>query len=79
LQVLGSSIGAGGDWDAMVSPVVVSAVGIFVCLLCCFIATHIFTVKADEHVEKALKVQLISTTLVMIPAIFYAARYCFGD
>jgi H(+)-translocating pyrophosphatase len=73
--VLGSSIGAGGDWDAMVFPVVVSAVGIFVCLLCSFIATHISTVKAEEHVEKALKVQLISTTLVMIPAIYYAARY----
>mmetsp|Transcript_8527 Transcript_8527/g.23595 ORF Transcript_8527/g.23595 Transcript_8527/m.23595 type:complete len:745 (+) Transcript_8527:112-2346(+) len=73
--VIGSSIGASGDWDAMVFPVIVSAVGIFVCLICSFIATHISTVKAEENVEMALKVQLISTTIVMIPAVYYAAVY----
>jgi len=73
--VIGSSIGAGGDWDAMVFPVVVSAVGVFVCLICSFIATHIATVKAEANVENALKVQLISTTIVMIPAVYYAAIY----
>ncbi|KAL7568521.1 hypothetical protein ACA910_002639 [Epithemia clementina (nom. ined.)] len=74
--VIGSSIGtAAGDWDAMVFPVIVSAVGIFVCLLCSFIATHIATVKTESHVEMALKVQLISTTVVMIPAIYYTASY----
>ena len=73
--VIGASIGAGGDWDAMVFPVVVSGVGIFVCLLCSFIATHISTVKQESHVESALKVQLISTTIVMIPAVYYAAVY----
>mmetsp|Transcript_7222 Transcript_7222/g.9387 ORF Transcript_7222/g.9387 Transcript_7222/m.9387 type:complete len:746 (+) Transcript_7222:89-2326(+) len=73
--VLGSGIGATGNWDAMVFPVVVSAVGIFVCLLCSFIATHISTVKAEAHVESALKMQLISTTVVMIPAIYYTAVY----
>lgn len=71
--VIGTSIGASGDWDAMVFPVIVSAVGIFVCLICSFIATHISTVKAEQHVEMALKVQLISTTVVMIPAVYYAA------
>ena len=61
--VIGSSIGASsGNWDAMVFPIVVSAVGIIVCLLCSFIATHISTVKMESNVEMALKVQLISTT-----------------
>jgi len=71
--VLGSSIGQSGGWDAMVFPIVVSAVGIFVCLICSFIATHIKTVKQESDVELALKIQLISTTLLMIPAVYYAA------
>lgn len=73
--VIGSSIGLTGGWDAMVFPIVVSSVGIFVCLICSFIATHIWTVKQEKDVEMALKVQLISTTLVMIPTIYYTANY----
>lgn len=71
--VLGSSIGLSGGWDAMVFPVTVSAVGIFVCLICSFIATDIAPVKSEKDVEKALKVQLISTTILMIPAVYLAA------
>lgn len=72
--VLGSSIGRSGGWDAMVFPVAVSAVGIFVCLICSFIATDIKTVKAEKDVESALKIQLISTTLLMIPAVYLVAE-----
>merc|ERR1712125_148993 len=71
--VIGSSIGLSGGWDAMVFPIIVSAVGIIVCLLCSFIATHIKPVKAEADVESALKVQLISTTVLMVPAVYYAA------
>ena len=52
----------------------VSAVGIFVCLLCSFIATDISPVKKEADVEKALKVQLISTTILMVPAVYFAAE-----
>lgn len=72
--VLGSSIGRSGGWDAMVFPVTVSAVGVFVCLICSFIATDIKPVKAEKDVEGALKIQLISTTILMIPAIYFAAE-----
>jgi len=72
--VIGSSIGAGpGGWDAMVFPVVVSAVGIFVCLVCSFIATHIRPVKQESDVESALKTQLIATTVLMLPTVYYTA------
>uniref|UniRef100_A0A7S4WEQ3 H(+)-exporting diphosphatase n=1 Tax=Ditylum brightwellii TaxID=49249 RepID=A0A7S4WEQ3_9STRA len=71
--VIGSSIGATGGWDAMVWPLILSATGIIVCLLCSFIATDIFTVKKEADVETALKVQLISTTALMIPATYGAA------
>jgi Na+/H+-translocating membrane pyrophosphatase len=73
--VIGSSIGVSGGWDAMVFPVIVSAVGIFVCLICSFIATNFRTVKVESDVEEALKLQLISTTALMIPAIYSAAIY----
>ena len=73
--VIGSSIGLSGGWDALVFPVVVSAIGIFVCLICSFIATHIKTVKKETDVEMALKLQLISTTAFMVPAVYYAAHY----
>lgn len=72
--VIGSSIGAHDGWDAMVFPIVVSAIGIFVCLICSFIATNIKTVKAEADVEQALKIQLIATTILMIPAVGYAAH-----
>lgn len=77
--VLGSSIGMSGGWDAMVFPVVVSAVGIFVCLICSFIATDLHPVRSETDVEKALKVQLISTTILMIPAVYLAAETFLPD
>jgi len=72
--VIGNTIGISGGWDAMVFPVVVSSVGIIVCILCSFIATHIAPVRNESGVENALKMQLISTTVLMIPAIFLAAN-----
>lgn len=71
--VIGSGIGIVGGWNAMMFPLVVSAVGLFVCLICSFIATHIKTVKAENEVEQALKLQLISTTILMIPAVYIAS------
>jgi H(+)-translocating pyrophosphatase len=73
--VIGSSIGVSGGWDAMVFPVIVSAVGIFVCLICSFLATHLRPVKSEGQVEEALKLQLISTTALMIPAVYSAAIF----
>ena len=52
--VLGSSIGMSGGWDAMVFPVSVSAVGIFVCLICSFIATDLKPVKSESDVENKI-------------------------
>jgi H(+)-translocating pyrophosphatase len=67
--VIGNSIGVTGGWDAMVFPLILSAVGAVVCLLCSFIATHIYPVRSEPQVEQALKMQLISTTILMIPAV----------
>lgn len=71
--VIGSSIGVSGGWDAMVFPIIVSAIGIFVCLISSFVATDLRPVKAENQVEEALKIQLILTTVLMIPAVYFAA------
>lgn len=71
--VLGSSIGNAGGWDAMMFPLIVSAVGLLVCIFCSFFATNIFTVRAEEQVSQALKMQLVSTTVLIIPAVYLAA------
>jgi len=71
--VIGNSIGLSGGWDSMCFPIILSAVGIVVCLVCSFIATHIWPVRCEAQVETALKMQLISTTVLMIPAVFLAA------
>jgi len=73
--VIGSSIGSVGGWDAMLFPVIVSAIGVIVCLLCSFIATNIKPVTKEAHVEEALKVQLISTTILMLPAVYLGAEF----
>jgi len=66
-------------WSALLFPVAVSAVGVFVCLLCSFIATDILPVKKESDVENALKTQLISTTLVMLPAVYVLATALLPD
>jgi len=67
------SLSATENWNAVLFPLVVSAVGVFVCVACSFLATDIMPVKQEEDVEKVLKMQLISTTLVMLPAIYFTA------
>lgn len=57
----------------MMFPVIVSAVGVFVCLIASFIATDLRPVRGEAQIEQALKTQLISTTVLMIPAIYAAA------
>jgi len=71
--VIGRSVGSEGGWDAMMFPIIVSSIGIAICLLSSFLATHIFQVKSEAQVEIALKLQLIATTILAIPAVFLAA------
>jgi len=71
--VIGASIGESGGWDAMCFPIIVSAVGIFVCMLASFIATDLYPVKTESQVETALKVQLISTTILIAPVVYLSA------
>lgn len=56
-------------WGAICFPLSISSVGVLVCLACSFVATHIKPVVKQEHIESALRMQLILTTFLMIPAV----------
>mmetsp|Transcript_115667 Transcript_115667/g.247204 ORF Transcript_115667/g.247204 Transcript_115667/m.247204 type:complete len:776 (-) Transcript_115667:92-2419(-) len=60
-------------WDALLFPLVISAGGIIVCILCSFVATHINPVKKQEDIEIVLKVQMILTAFLMLPVIWFLA------
>jgi len=57
-------------WSALVFPICISAVGIIICLLCSFIATDFSPVHQESHIENVLKVQIVSTALLMLPPIY---------
>ena len=60
-------------WNSMMFPLLVSACGIFVCFATSFYATHIKPVRKEADVEKALKMQLIISTVLLTPAIYALA------
>ncbi|KAI4976531.1 hypothetical protein ZWY2020_050138 [Hordeum vulgare] len=60
-----SSFGINHDFTAMCYPLLVSSVGINVCLLTTLFATDFFEIKAANEIEPALKKQLIISTALM--------------
>jgi len=52
-------------WATLMFPIVVSAVGILVCIVTSFFATDFFPCRKEEDVEVVLKVQLGVSTLLM--------------
>jgi inorganic pyrophosphatase len=57
-------------WYAVMFPLVISAIGLIVCLACSFLATDIFPVKKQQDVESVLKVQLASTSVAMTAVLY---------
>jgi H(+)-translocating pyrophosphatase len=57
-------------WSYLMFPLYISAVGIIVCMLCSFVATNWFTVKAEKDVETVLKVQLLLTSFFTTAAVY---------
>ncbi|KAK6126916.1 hypothetical protein DH2020_039346 [Rehmannia glutinosa] len=60
-----SSFGINHELTAMLYPLLISSVGILVCLLTTLFATDFFEVKAVNEIEPALKKQLIISTILM--------------
>ncbi|CAD6337468.1 unnamed protein product [Miscanthus lutarioriparius] len=60
-----SSFGIDHDFTGMCYPLLVSSVGIIVCLITTLFATDFFEVKSVKEIEPALKKQLIISTVLM--------------
>ena len=72
--VLGAASPSGLTWEALMFPVALSAGGILVCIACSFLATDLKPVVGFTDVEPALKLQLISTTVVAVAYILALAK-----
>lgn len=64
-----SSFGINHDLTAMLYPLLISSIGILVCLLTTLFATDFFEVKVVKEIEPALKKQLIISTVLMTAGI----------
>ena len=60
-----SSFGINHEFTPMLYPLIVSSVGIIVCLITTLFATDFFEIKAVKEIEPALKNQLIISTVLM--------------
>ena len=66
-------------WAALLFPLTISAAGILVCMACSFIATDLKPAVREADVESALKLQLISTTFLVVPVVVYLAAALLPD
>ncbi|GJX19515.1 pyrophosphate-energized vacuolar membrane proton pump-like protein [Tanacetum coccineum] len=60
-----SSFGIEHDFTAMCYPLLVSSVGILVCLITTLFATDFYEIKVVDEIQTALKKQLIISTILM--------------
>ncbi|XP_048424241.1 pyrophosphate-energized vacuolar membrane proton pump 1 [Pyrus x bretschneideri] len=64
-----SSFGIGHDYTAMSYPLIISSMGIVVCLITTLFATDLFEIKKVSEIEPSLKRQLIISTILMTAGI----------
>ena len=65
--VISSVSTLGPDFVAMSYPLMISAVGILVCLLTTFVATDLRPARLVTEIEFTLKLQLILSTIIATP------------
>ena len=62
-------------WGALMFPLTISGAGIVVCLVTNFFATDFMPVKKEDDIEKVLKTQLLVSSLLMTPALYFLADF----
>jgi inorganic pyrophosphatase len=60
-------------WSAVCFPMLISALGIFVCMLTSFIATHLRPVLKESDIDVALRIQMVVSAALMIPVSYIIA------
>lgn len=79
LVLASTSVQLQENFGSILFPLVISALGIIVCILTSFVATHIDKVKGEKDVERVLKIQLILSTVLLTPVLGGAARVFLPD
>ena len=64
-----SSFGINHDLTAMLYPLLISSIGILVCLITTLFATDFFEIKGVKDIEPTLKRQLVISTVLMTAGI----------
>lgn len=64
-----SSFGISHDYTAMSYPLIISSMGIVVCLITTLFATDLFEIKKVNEIEPSLKRQLLISTVLMTAGI----------
>lgn len=64
-MVIASTTSLSQDWVALNFPVILLSTSLVASLLVSFLATHVKTVKTQEEIEPALKLQLVASTVLM--------------
>lgn len=64
-----SSFGITHDYVAMSYPLIISSVGLLVCLITTLFATDLFEIKNESEIEPSLKRQLLISTVLMTAGI----------
>jgi len=62
--------------NAFYYPLMISAIGIPVGIVTSVFSTHILSVDAPDKVERSLKAQLIISTVLMTPCLWFLAVFC---
>jgi H(+)-translocating pyrophosphatase len=62
-------------WGAVMFPLIVSCMGLCVCFVTHFVATHIYPVIEEHRIEVALRLQLVLTTLFMLPVTMISIQW----
>jgi len=75
LVIAATSSELAADQGYMLFPLMISAIGIFICILTSFAATHIMKVDTEDKIERTLKFQLVISTVLLTPALYLASIY----
>jgi len=62
-------------WGALMFPLTINGAGIIVCLITNFFATDFMPVKKENDIESVLKTQLLVSSLLMTPTLYFLADF----
>ncbi|KAI9117505.1 hypothetical protein K1719_011671 [Acacia pycnantha] len=70
-----SSFGVNHEFTAMLFPLIISSVGIIICLVTILFTTHLFEIRTVNQIKPALRTQLIISTVLMTFGVFFACSF----